>query len=194
MQTSAAGSILRCMNELDEQWAKMLGSAIESAASGGNDDVALYLKLKAQNDAIRTAGIQWLIDSMITIATDRQHAAAVTVERVEPHNFAFGHSNNVGSMIQVRQGVRCLTLEAGWTRTPADGFMRGGSLAVARVVHFGMPKQNSDLMLVRSAGDAVDWTEVPSKDGVNLPFDSERLIYHFQVFLGAEYRPLPFRF
>ena len=46
----------------------------------------------------------------------------------------------VGSMITVRQGVRCLTLEAGWVRTPADGIMQKGALAFAQLRHFGIPK------------------------------------------------------
>ena len=162
----------------------MLGQAIKNAAAGGNSDAAEYLKLKAQNDAVREAGVRWLFESLIAIATDRPHAlSGVAVERIEPHNFAYEHSNIAGSLIRIRYGVRCLTLEAGWTRTPADGFMRGGSLAIARIVHFGMPRNNSDLMLVRSADSAV-WNEVTAA-GDPMLFDSERLQRHFDVFLST---------
>ena len=55
------------------------------------------------------------------------------MENENPHNFRLRGANLVGSLLRVRQGVRCLTVEAGWTRTPNDGFMRGGALAIARI-------------------------------------------------------------
>ena len=82
----------------------------------------------------------------------------------------------------MRQGVRCLTIEAGWTRTPNDGFMRGGSLAAARITHFGMAKHNAELLLVQSNGAPL-WTEAKN-DGSRVLFDSKNLNRHFQIFLG----------
>jgi hypothetical protein len=106
----------------------------------------------------------------------------VTAERIHPHRFAYGSSNIAGSLLKVSHGVRCLTVEAGWTRTPADGFMRGGALAIGRLVHFGMPKCNSDLHLVRDR-DEIVWKETPVS-GLGGVFDSERLLGHFRSFLG----------
>jgi hypothetical protein len=183
LHSTAGGSILTGMNELDDQWANMLSLARQKAAEGGRSDVVDYLKLRAENDLVRDAGIRWLFDSMISIATTREGAASgIAVERVDPHNFTYGRANIVGSLLQVRHGVRCLTLEAGWTRTPADGFMKGGALAIGRLVHFGMSKNNSDLMLVRSGSNVV-WREVPTS-GDTAVFDSERLLAHFHLFLG----------
>ena len=171
------------MNELDEHWAEMLNAAMQKAAAGGRSDVADYLRLRAENDLVREAGVEWLFESMISIAMTREHTdAGVTAERMHPHNFAYGSSNIAGSLLTLRHGVRCLMLEAGWTRTPADGFMRGGALAIGRLLHFGMPKSNSDIMLVRG-GAGVAWTETPVS-GTGGVFDSDRLLHHFRLFLG----------
>ena len=169
------------MNDLDAHWAEMLEIARRKAADSGRSDVADYLRLKAENDLLREAGVRWLVDSLIELATDREQAAAgVSAERFEPHSFTHRSSNIVGTMLTVRHGVRCLTLEAGWTRTPADGFMKGGALAVGRLTHFGMPKHNCELALV-SSGSEVFWAELP----VSAAFDAERLRRHFELFLGS---------
>ncbi len=140
------------MTELDQMWSQMLDHAAARAQESGNRDVASYLRLKATNDAIRTVGVGWLFDTVIEIAAekDRQNIR-LSIEREDPHRFEYGSSRLVGAAIRFRQGVRCLTVEAGWTRTPSDGIMRGGALAFARVSHFGMPKAGAELMLVTEA-------------------------------------------
>lgn len=139
----------RLMTELDQIWSQMLSEAAAIATSSGRRDVADYLRLKAANDAVRTAGVGWLIDSIIEIAG---HAAAkhktVVIEREDPHNFSHGHSNMVGTLVAVRYGVRCLNIETGWTRSPRDGIMRNGALAIAKITHFGLSKHRVDLRLV----------------------------------------------
>lgn len=171
------------MNELDELWSQMLSAATENARNAGQTDVADYLALKATNDTLRQTAVRWLFDSMIEIAgeANRLHAA-INVERFEPHNFSHRGSNMVGSMLRIRHGVRCLTLEAGWTRTPTDGFMRGGALAFARLTHFGLPKSNAELMLLR-ADNMPAWTAVIGENTVR-ELDSEALREHFRIFLG----------
>ena len=127
--------------------------------------------------------MRWLFDSLVTIAMTRENVGrGVTAERTHPHRFAYGSSNIAGSMLKVSHGVRCLTVEAGWTRTPADGFMRGGALAIGRLVHFGMPKMQQRSSSRRDR-DEIVWKETPvsGKGGV---FDSERLLGHFISFLG----------
>ncbi|MGE3466802.1 MAG: hypothetical protein AB7J13_07695 [Pyrinomonadaceae bacterium] len=163
------------MTELDQIWSKMLQDAGANAANSGRRDVAEYLRLKASNDAIRLAGVAWLFSTVIEIATQAaQDANGVTIERVEPHNFKYSTSNMVGSLVRVRQGVRCLTFEAGWARTPSDGIMRKGSLAVARVTHFGMPKYNVEIRFVH-ADPLPQWQDdegrVINGDAINSHFD-----------------------
>ena len=133
------------MTELDHVWSKMLEDALPDASG----DVAEYLRLKATNDAIRAAGVGWLFDTLIEIAGREMCARShLNIELVEPHSFKHGNSNMVGRLVSFRLGVRCLTVEAGWARTPLDGIMRNGSLAVARISHFGKPKHGSELRFV----------------------------------------------
>lgn len=176
--------ILVRMNELDELWSHMLSEALETARASGRHDVADYLSLKAANDALRQTAVHWLFDSLIEIADEanRRHAG-IAIDRVDPHNFRHRGSNIVGSMLSVRQGVRCLTIEAGWTRTPNDGFMRGGALAFARIRHFGMSKANAELMLIKK--DTAPAWAVETGENTMLEFDSHALREHFRIFLGV---------
>ena len=172
------------MNELDEVWENMMNEAIARAKSSGRSDVADYLTLKASNDAVRAASVKWLVDASSEIAAEiNRRRAAISVENEHPYRFPFGNANLVGSLVRFRQGVRCLTVEAGWTRTPNDGFMRGGALACARISHFGISKQNAELILLR-LDNAPHWFAV-DKEGNRSLFDSRNLQYHFQIFLGA---------
>ncbi len=144
------GSILSPMSELDDVWAKMLGEARERARAESRHDVADYLDLKAANDLIRTTSVAWLLETLIQHAAEvNRGVASIVIERSEPHNFAYRGANLVGSSLTFRYGVRCLTVEAGWTRTPGDGFMRGGMLAFARFRHFGLPKAAMETALYR---------------------------------------------
>ncbi|MCA1623259.1 MAG: hypothetical protein LC768_04330 [Acidobacteria bacterium] len=172
------------MNELDQIWAQMLDEAMSKARASGRGNVVEYLQLKATNDVIRAASVKWLFDSMLEIAAEANRKnAAVTIENENPHRFPLGNAQLVGSLLSFRQGVRCLTLEAGWTRTPADGFMRGGALACARITHFGVSKANDELALIRE-NDLPNWFSV-KKGGKRNLFDSNNLQNHFRVFLGV---------
>ena len=161
----------------------MINEALEKARAHGHDDVAEYLTLKATNDKIRQASVKWLFDSMLEIAAfANRNNAGVTIENENPHQFAFKNANLVGSLLRFRQGVRCLTAEAGWTRTPNDGFMRGGALACARISHFGISRHNAELLLIKF-NDLPNWFSIDENGKKDL-FDSRHLNQHFQVFLG----------
>ena len=166
------------MTELDQVWARMLDTAASRAGELGREDIAEYLQLKATNDAIRAAGVKWLFDTVIEIAIAAQQSSPhVTIERIEPHKFSRGSSRMVGSKLEIRQGVRCLTVEAGWTRSPGDGVMRGAALAAAHIRHVGLARHDADLRLVRGR-------ELPRWTGENgLAIDSAELRRHFDVFL-----------
>jgi hypothetical protein len=167
------------MNELDEAWSEMLAAATANAKSSGREDVAEFLALKQSNDAIRKTGVEWLFNSIIEIASeasrDNPH---ILIERESPHEFEFNRATMAGALIRVRVGIRYLTVEAGWTRTPSHGFMRGGALAAARITHFGRPKAGVDLMLVLD-GEAPAWTVV---EGGKL--ERKHLTEHFMILLS----------
>jgi hypothetical protein len=166
------------MTELDQVWSEMLGDAFESAAAAGNHALADYLRLKTTNNAIRMAGVKWLFNAFVELAGEAvRHNGGLTIEREEPHNFARGNSNMVGSRLLIHQGVRCLTIEAGWTRTPRDGVMQGGALAFARVHHFGIPRAAEELRLVH-----VETFPQWLSDRGSL-IASEQIRQHFDLFL-----------
>lgn len=172
------------MNELDEVWTQKLAEAAENARLSGRHDVADYLELKAANDAIRKTSVDWLFDTAVRIAAEaNRELSGISVEREEPYSFSLRGANLVGSLLRLRRGLRCMTLEAGWTRTPADGFIRGGALAIARIVHFGMPKANAELALVKRS-ETPAWMQV-SDDNRMSEFTSDGLLEHFKIFHGA---------
>ena len=166
------------MNELDEAWAQMLAGAIENAKASGRGDVADFLALKQSNDALRQTAVDWLFNSFIEIASEaNRRNALVVIEREEPHEFPFNNAQMAGSLVRIRFGVRSMIVEAGWTRLPSHGFMRGGALAAARIKHFGMPEADDELVLVRSE-------EIPawnSADGSR--FGSQKLFEHIRLLL-----------
>ncbi|MEO5858799.1 MAG: hypothetical protein ABIR33_07605 [Pyrinomonadaceae bacterium] len=171
------------MSELDQLWAQMLDEAMAAARAAGRHDVADYLDLKARNDALRNAGVRWLFESLIGIAGEATRGfATITMDREDPHNFSHRGANIAGSLLTFRLGVRCLTVEAGWTRTPGDGFMRGGALAIAKISHFGITKMNAELHL-KPAESGPGWVAIHA-DRASIPADESFLRQHFSVFLG----------
>ena len=168
------------MTELDLVWSQLLADAGTRAGDAGRKHVADYLRLRATNDAIRNAGVQWLYDTMIEIAAPAMAGHnPVSIEREDPHSFVRGSSTMVGSLLRIRQGVRCLTIEAGWVRTPGDGIMQKGALVYARITHFGMTKAGGEIRLVH-AETLPQWL-----DETDAVIDISELRRHFEVFLGA---------
>lgn len=137
------------MLELDAKWAELIAAAERRAADAGRNDVAEYLRLRARNDAIRSEASSWLFSSFTEAAARAQRDYPfIAIEREEPHRFALENSQMTGAKLQIRHGVRCLTVEAGWVRTPSDGIMYGNAFAAARIVHFGLPHENETLHLL----------------------------------------------
>ena len=171
------------MNELDHIWSQMLSAAEAKAADAGRNDVVEYLRLKAANDAIRGEAVGWIIDVFAELVADvARNCPTIVVEREHPHRFERGASRMVGSLFRVRSGVRCLSLEAGWTRTPSDGIMRNGALAAARLTHFGIPRANAELSLAY-AGELPIW-HVEDDEGRRAPFRIADINEHLRIFLG----------
>lgn len=166
------------MTELDAVWFKMLADNADTAAVNGREDVAAYLTLRATHDAIRQAGVEWLYATLIDIAAPAMRDHRLTIDRHEPHNFRWGNSNMVGSRLEMRLGVRCLTAEAGWARTPTDGIMRKGALAFARLLHFGFPAATEEFRLFYDAS-LPRWLS-----DVNVPIQTDDLKRHFALLRG----------
>jgi hypothetical protein len=172
------------MNELSEVWEQLIAEAAKNPQAAGGEGFAEFLAVKTANDAIRETSVKWLLDSMRQTA---EHAnrknANITIETLDQHRFSLGKMQLGGSMLRFRQGIRCLTVEAGWTRTPTDGFMRGNALAVASITHFGIARANAELHLLRFE-DRPQWFTV-AQNGMRVSFELADLIRHFQIFLGV---------
>lgn len=172
------------MEELDQVWTNLLTEMTVRAKVSDESHIAEYLKLRSTNDFLRSTSIKWLFESVAEIASEaNRRNANLIFEKADPHEFKVGHSNIVGWMIRFRQGVRCLSIEAGWTRSPSDGFMRNSALALARISHFGMTKQNADLILLKIENAPV-WFSV-DQNGQRTEFHSNHLQNHFKIFLDA---------
>ena len=174
--------MLETMNELEEVLIHDLEIAVERAKQTGQFDVADYLSLKNTNDTIRTESVKWLFETVLDIVfTFNRHGANIKIEQKPNHKFEFNRSNLSGELLKLRQGVRCLSIEAGWTRTPADGFMRGGALAAAKLSHFGFKKMNEDLALLEFDGTH-QWFSIADERN-RISFNVQSLKKHFEVFL-----------
>lgn len=176
--------MLKQMDELNEMWAKMMTEAAASAQAQGRADVAEYFALKSANDTFRAASCRWLFESFVELSDEANRKGIhLKIENENPHSFAVGYSTMVGSLIKFNFGLRSLTVEAGWTRTPQDGIIRGGGLARARISHFGMSKKNAELLLIRSAENVPQWYAI-DENGKREMFNSNNLRSHFDLFLG----------
>ena len=170
------------MNELNDIWEQMLESAIAKAEISGNHNVAEYLKLKATNDAIRTESSKWLFETLLETAHSfLQKGVNIVIENENPHRFEMNKATVVGSLLRFRQGLRCLTIEIGWTRTPSDGFMRGNALAFGKISHFGMSKKNVELHLAK-LNDIPTWFLINDENRETLLL--QHLDEHFSQFIG----------
>ena len=152
------------MSELDEAWAAALLEAERQARLAGRKDIAEYLSLKNSNDLLRKAGVDWLIAEFTSLAGDANRAgASIRIATQDGHRFRTGNSTMVGHQLTLSNGVRTLFVEAGWPRTPRDGFVRGGGLACASIRHLGIRSANEELLLTRSHTGVPAWKSTEHK-------------------------------
>ncbi len=170
------------MDELDEIWQQKMQKAVLHAEISGRNDIAEYLALKMSNDAIRAESSKWLFNSFIEIFQNHHQNALIELETNNPHEFEMKKATIVGSRLRFRHGLRCLDVEAGWTRTPKDGFMRGNALAFAKISHFGMVKNNHELHLKKS--ETVPQWFVVDVFGNEQLVKLEYLQTHFHIFVS----------
>jgi hypothetical protein len=172
------------LSELDEAWALALAEAERRARLSGRNDVAEYLALRASNDLARSAGLDWLLNTFTVMAGEANRAgASVQLTRQDAHRFRVGNATMVGTLLTFRAGVRQLSIEAGWPRTPRDGFVRGGGLASGYIKHFGLRGADEELLLVRkSSNEAPQWV-VLERTGHRSPLVEARMRRHLERFL-----------
>ena len=171
------------MSELDEAWAQALAEAEDRARASGRADLSEYLSLRNSNDLIRTIGRAWLLDTFAALAADANaRGAAIEIRRDDGHRFKVGNSSMVGSSVSLKKGVRMLLVEAGWPRTPRDGFIRGGGLALANILHKGFKSANQQLRLLLNPDGSPGWVVENKIDG-HTPIHETDLRNHIAIFL-----------
>lgn len=149
------------MSELDEAWALALAEAEQRARAAGRKDIADYLALRNSNDLLRTTGIRWLIDTFVTAAgAANRSGGGIQFTRVDSHRFMVGRSTMVGPLLTLNSGVRTLFVEAGWPRTPRDGFVSGGGLARGNIRHLGIKSADLELLLKQAANGVPEWLAI----------------------------------
>jgi hypothetical protein len=172
------------LSELEAEWARRLAEAEQSARASGRGDVADYLALRALNDMARNTGIEWLLATFTAHAGEANRAGAgIRLADTDAHSFRVGASTMVGRRLTLALGVRVLTVEAGWPRTPRDGIVRGGGLAAARITHFGNPPANDELLLMQKTGDAPRWMVLDAA-GVRPTLEEARIGRHVAQLLS----------
>ena len=146
------------VSELDEAWALALAEAEKRARVAGRTDISTYLALRTSNDLLRKTGRDWLQTMFATLAGEANRAGAgIQVSRQDGHRFKVGNAIMVGSRLSLVKGVRLLSVEVGWPRTPLDGFIRGGGLACANIKHLGMKSASEQLRLVVDPSGVPRW-------------------------------------
>ena len=168
------------MAENNDFWSEIVRGPAADHTGPDHRFVADFIALKATNDEIRGRAVEWLVASFTELAAHaNRHNVPIDVERKDPHNFAAFGAHMVGVKAAFRHGIRCLTVEAGWTRSPSDGFMRGGALAVAHIRHFGLKQHATDLALLRSDGRPT-WFQIDNENTAR-PIDLENLVRHMSI-------------
>ena len=171
------------MSEMEDHWAKALAEAERRAHSLGRKDIAEYVALRSANDFLRRAAIDWLISTFTERAAEANRAgASLQIEQQDGHRFRKGHATMVGKSLILRFGVRALQVEAGWPRTPTDGFVRGGGLACAHIRHLGRPHASEELRLTLSGSKTPQWTVV-EKGGEKAVLSENRIRRHLSELL-----------
>lgn len=171
------------MSELDDAWELALADAQVRARASGHRDIADYLTVRRRNDILRRTAIEWLINEVVVLAGEANRAgAAIQIEQKMPHRFARRNATMVGRQVTLRRGVRELSIECGWPRTPRDGIVRGGGLACANIKHFGRRGANAELLLAPLSKDKPHWLVV-NDDGRQTVFAEQTLRSHFVTFL-----------
>ena len=169
------------INELEEAWELALAEASQRAQRAGRADIARYLDLRRRNDLLRRTAIDWLNAAFTSLAADaNRFSAGIQIERHDDHRFRRGPATMVGPQLVFRRGVRTLTVESGWPRTPRDGIVRGDGLACANIRHLGRARLNDELVLIRSRNDSPQWFVI--NDDERSPLNDLMLRRHFAFF------------
>lgn len=176
------------MSELDEAWALALAEAEAQARGAGRKDITEYLALRKANDLSRKIGSDWLLTIFENVAGEaNRDGASIQVSREDKHRFKVGNATMVGRRLSLQSGVRTLSIEVGWPRTPSDGFIRGGGLACGGITHLGMKSASEQLRLVLNAKGVPRWLGQGKREGGEM--HEADIKHHVSVLLSDSRKP-----
>ena len=173
------------MSELDEAWALALAEAEQRARLSGRTDVAEYLARRHSNDPLRKTGTDWLLVTFTELAAiANRGGSSIQTSSTDGHRFRLGSATMVGRLLTLKSGVRTLSVEAGWPRTPRDGFVRGGGLASANIRHLGLSSLSEELLLLRSDTGTPCW--VSADEHPRSPLNEARIAHHLSILVDRK--------
>lgn len=177
------------MSELDEAWALAMAEAEARARASGRADISDYIALRSSNDRKRKFGADWIFKAFTDAAgVVNRSGASVQISTTDDHRFKVGAATMVGRLLTLKSGVRSISVEVGWPRTPRDGFMRGGGLACANIHHFGMKAASEHLRLEVDRKDLPHW-QLHSDHGDRREFHESDVQHHLAVLLTDSRKP-----
>ena len=171
------------MSELDEAWALALAEAEARARASGRADIREYIALRSSNDMKRKVGADWIIKAFTHAAGEANRGGApIQISNTDGHRFKVGTATMVGRRLTLESGVRALSIEVGWPRTPADGFVRGGGLACANIQHLGMKSVSEQYRLLLDPKGHPHWQSHPDH-GHSREIHEADIKHHLSVLL-----------
>ncbi len=179
------------MSELEEAWALALAEAEARARASGRKDIREYIALRSTNDLKRNVGAEWLVKAFTNAAGEANRmGASIQISNTDDHRFKVGNSTMVGRQLTLENGVRALSIEVGWPRTPRDGFVRGGGLACANIKHRGMKSAGEQLQLLLDRKGHPHWQSQP-EHGPRREIHESDIKHHLSVLLTDSRTPPP---
>jgi hypothetical protein len=177
------------MSELDEAWTVALAEAESRARAGGRTDLSEYLALRNSNDLHRKVGSDWLLTTFTTVAGEANRAGgSLQITSDDTHRFKIENATMVGPRIHLENGVRRLSVEVGWPRTPRDGFIRGGGLACAKIKHLGRKSLDEELRLILDPTGTPRWIAKENDEGFREVHEAD-VRRHVSILLNQHPKP-----
>ena len=166
-----------------------LAEAEARARAAGRTDLSEYLALRNSNDLHRKVGSDWLLTTFTTVAGEANRAGgSLQLTRDDTHRFKIGNTTMVGPRVNLANGVRRLSVEVGWPRTPRDGFIRGGGLACAKILHLGRKSLDEELRLILDPAGTPRWIVEENEEGFREVHEAD-VRRHVSILLNQPSRP-----
>jgi hypothetical protein len=172
------------LSDLDETWATELREAEARARAAGRADISEYLALRKSNDQLRKTACDWLLETFRNVAGEMNRTgASLQISNDDNYQFTVANAALVGKLLKLENGIRQLLVEVGWPRVPADGFIRGGGIALGRLRHIGIRSASDQIRLVKSPEGSPRW--LVENKGADAEVREANIRHHIAVLLDS---------